>query len=280
MILLILPYLFIAYALPFGLLVALPLWGSIRLRRRGHGWPLALLPLLVPVVTAASEAYPRWLVGEVAQEPLDIDARREAVQSLYAFGGDASGAARMAVKLPSLDYSEGVVEEVRRPGPRLTEWERIPPGYVRFRGRRAVEQAADCRADEASVVILGRGDPLPKTWFCTGWTSISASGASHEKELSTRRYEIGPFAVSETRNFVVRRSDRQPVNMLIGASIAGGIWWHVTEWLGEPTGFSALSGGNVLGPYSASTSDYLDGVSGEEFLVTGRRRSGEEAKPR
>jgi hypothetical protein len=147
----------------------------------------------------------------------------------------------------------------------------MPVGVVRFQGRRVVEKALDCRDNEVSVPITASKYPHNATWYCTRWTPVRAIGAVHEMKFSTIDHRIGPFLVFERRDFVVSRSSNEPVNVLINATITGGIWWQLTEFLGDVSGISSLGNGNTLGPYGASTTQYLGGLSGEEFLMTGRR---------
>lgn len=271
MILLFLFFWLFVMIVPLALLFALPIWGARRLRRRGVGLLISLLPLLVPVLTIASEAYPQWLVRRIAQEPVSIRARPERVESIYAFNGYTPEAVRLVAQFPSVRFTEGLIDENRRGEFR---WERMPRGLVRFQGRRVVEKSLDCLEDEVSVPIIAARYPHKATWYCTRWTPVGSLSAVHEMRNSIRDYRVGPFSIFERRDFVVRRLNNKSVNVLVSASITGGIWWQLTEWLGDVTGISSLANGNTLGPYGASTDQYLGGLSGEEFLMTGRIAGG------
>lgn len=268
--LLVLVFSLVVYIAPIGLLVALPVWGATRLRRRGNSWVISLLPMLIPFATWASEVYPKWLIRNIVQKPIGEMARPEKVKSIYAFNGYAPDAVRLLVQFPSLEFAEGVIDETRRGDQSVFNWDRMPTGYVRFSGRRIVQKAADCRDNEVSVPDTDSAYPYKVTWNCTEWTPVNQVGATHEVKFSFQAYSIGPYHVLERRDFVIRRSGKLPVNTLISVSISGGIWWNVTEWFGDVTGVSALGNGNTLGPYGASTAQYLSGT-GEEFLMTGRR---------
>lgn len=262
----------IVMIVPLVLLVALPISGAIFLRRHGARWSVSFIPLLVPLATLASEAYPMWLVRKIASEPISAAAKSEAVGSIYTLNGYAPDAVRLVVQFPGLQFAEGIVDEVRYRDGSVFKWERMPVGLIRFQGRRTVAQASDCGDHEVSVPITAFQYPYKATWYCTAWMPIKSSKARYAIGFSTRKYKIGPFSIFLRRDFVKRRADNHPVNTLISVSMTGGIWWHFTEWLGDATNISALANGNTVGYYGASTAEYLIGSgTPEEFLMTGQR---------
>ena len=211
-----------------------------------------------------------WLVRRTAAEPLGISTKPEAIGSIYSYNGDVRDAVRLVVQFPSLQFAEGIVDEARQRDGSIYKWERMPVGLIRFQGRRAVAQASDCQDQEVSVPIMAAKYPYKTSWYCTSWAPITSPKATHVMSFSFRKDKIGPFAVWERHQFVVRRANDRPVRKLIYASSTGGIWWHITEWLGDATGISSIADGHTTTNYHAETADYLVGVTGEELLITGR----------
>jgi hypothetical protein len=264
----------VTMAVPVVLLFVVPVWAAVKMRRRGMPVALALVPLLLPAATVASELYAKRLVRKIAEAPVSGGARPEPARSIYAYNGFAPDAVRLIAEHPGLAYTEGTIDANRRRDGSVFRWERLPVGHVRFSGRRRVSKAEDCGADEVSVPTIPPHGPDARpqdaVWHCTRWQPVARLEATHEMKFETRDYRTGPFRVFERRDYLARRSDGRPVNMLISANISGGIWWHLTEWFGDVTSFSALGAGSTVGPYGASTHEHLRGVPASEFLVTGR----------
>lgn len=261
---LLLPLMLLVPVLTVAVLVVGPLWLTVRLRRSGRGWLISLLPALIPSLTLASEAYPMWLVREIAKRP--IQEPHEAVRNVYAYNGYAPEAVRLIAKFPSLQFTEAVIDPKWQADGSVYRWDRVPPGPVHFTGRRRVREASDCGPDEVSVPI-GRGMGWGVGWYCTKWVHVPAIGASYEVGFRTFNYRVGPYAVFEREDCVFKRSNSRLRNRLITATVTGGIWWHLTEWLGHITGISNIANGNTIGPYGATTAAYLRSADPEAFLI-------------
>src|SRR4051794_2121932 len=254
--------------LTFAVLVVGPLWLTFRLRRAGRGWLISLIPTLIPLVTLASEAYPLRLAHQIAKRPVG-EVPHQAVTSVYAYNGYAPEAVRLVVKFPSLQFTEAVIDPKWQADRSVYRWDRMPPGPVRFTGRRMVEKADDCGPNEVSVAI-GRGHGWSTDWYCTKWEHVPRIMASYEAGFRTVDYWVGPYAVFERDESIFKRSDKRLRNRLVTASVTGGIWWQLTEWLGDLTGVSNIANGNTVGRYGATTAAYLGSSDPERFLVSGR----------
>lgn len=254
--------------LTFALLVVGPLCASVRLRRAGWGWLISLVPTLVACVVLASEIYPLWLVRKIAKQPL-VEEPHQTVQSVYAYNGYAPEAVRLIVKFPSLQFTEALIDQREQNDRSIFHWYRMPLGPVRFAGRRLVKKAEDCDESEVSVPI-GRGIGWGTDWYCTKWAPAGHVGSSYEVGFRTFDYQVGRYKVFEREDSVFNRSDKRLRNRIVMATVTGGIWWHLTEWLGDATGLSGLANGNTIGPYGASTATHLKTHDAEQFLITGK----------
>lgn len=251
------------FAIPFSIVIVLPIWAAINMRRGGRAWHISLLPLVLPVAALGSEAVPKWWVETLAHPPLAA-ADGERVTDAYVKGGVVD-AALLMVRHPHLAFTEGVRDNGDTSYPAYAQgFARLPTGTIRFRGRRSVDGSDVCAADEVRVLSGGFENSPSDHWYCTKWQSIPSPTSAFELRQIIRRNGAGPWLADVTIDEIIKRRDGRRVRAAISASVPGGI----ARQLFRVVDF--FPGDEGRARYHASTLGNVETVCQEAYLLEGK----------
>jgi hypothetical protein len=237
--------LLLAYGVPAAILVGVA-WLAGRVLRR---WLSAKVVIALGAgalaLVLAGEFIPAQLAARIAREPAEDLANSVVANSVLFHSAGTAGEALAAN--PWLEFAEGMA--TGRDSPVFAS---LPPGKIRFSGRRDKPKGGACPPGELEVPNMRAFGTAAPQRACLAWRRVPQFEAQYVHfQVEPHSYRVGPFRVSEIRDGLVRRADGRVFNLYKNVEVTGGLWWWLVEMCGRATGVSGFGhAGHVDSTYS------------------------------